>query len=227
MNDSAVHPRAALLRCFLVAILAIAFGYIEAAVVVYLRAIFHPNGFTFPIESFPLSTEFRNFAMVEVGREAATLVLIFSACLLAGQNSRQRIAYFMIIFAVWDIFYYVWLKVLIGWPVSIMDWDILFLIPLPWASPVLAPIIVSLVMLIFAVIILYCDYHGKLIKISPAERLSLCLAGIIIVVSFCIAGHYITQAEYASHFSWLLFLAGLVLAITIFAKRLLKKNSRP
>jgi len=225
MTDSATYQKAALPRFFLAVILAISFGYIEAAVVVYLRVIFHPDGFIFPISSLLLTGELHNFALVEIGREAATLVLILSACLLAGRNRRQQFAYFMIIFAVWDIFYYVWLKVLIGWPVSIMDWDILFLIPIPWASPVLAPVIVSLVMLIFAVIILYRDYQGKLISTSPIEWFFFCFAGLILVVSFCIAGNYITQADYASHFLWPLFFAGLVLAIIIFAKGLLKKNN--
>jgi len=91
------------------------------------------------------------------------------------------------------------------------------LIPLPWAGPVLAPILVSLVMLIFAIIILYRDYLGKPVKLSAAGRFLFCLAGLVIIVSFCIAGHYITQADYASHFSWPLFMAGMVIAVADFA----------
>ncbi len=196
-------------RVSIIVILGIAFGYIEAAVVVYLRQIFHPDGFVFPLPQFILADSTRSMLFVEIGREAATLVLILSACLLAGSNRRQRIAYFLIIFATWDIFFYIWLKVLLGWPASFLDWDILFLIPMIWAGPVLAPILVSLVMFISGAIILYLDYLGKQIKLMQIERFSLCIGSIIVVVSFCVAGHYVTQSDYLRHFSWPLFTAGM------------------
>jgi hypothetical protein len=47
---------------------------------------------------------------------------------------------------VWDIFYYVWLKVLLDWPASLLTPDILFLIPLPWWGPVIAPVLIALLM---------------------------------------------------------------------------------
>jgi hypothetical protein len=226
MNDSIWSPRTTLTRGSLTVLLAIAFAYIEAAVVVYLRQIFHPGGFNFPLPEFLLSDSSRDMLMTEVAREAATVVLILCASLLAGTNTCQRTAFFMIIFAVWDIFFYVWLKVLIGWPASLLDWDILFLIPLPWAGPVLAPILVSLVMLTFSVIILYRDYLGKPVKLSTIGRFLFCQAGLIIIVSFCIAGHYITQADYASQFSWLLFSSGLVIAAVTFTKSIYRTGNQ-
>jgi hypothetical protein len=36
-----------------------------------------------------------------------------------------------------------------GWPASVWDWDILFLIPLPWWGPVAAPCLIALLMLLF------------------------------------------------------------------------------
>ncbi len=121
------EPVKATMKVFcIVVIFSIAFAYIEAAVVVYLRQIFHPEGFTFPLTTFGLSPLWKRLLFTEIGREAATIVLIFTGCWLSGKNRRQRFAYFMTIFAVWDIFYYVWLKVLLDWPSSIMDWDILF-----------------------------------------------------------------------------------------------------
>jgi hypothetical protein len=215
---------AAIWRCALVVILAIAFGYIEAAVVVYLRQIFHPAGFSFPLVSFSLTAESRSMVLVEVGREAATLVLIFCAAFLCGHNRRQRLAYFLIIFAVWDIFYYVWLKVLLGWPASVMDWDVLFLIPLPWAGPVLAPVLVSLMMLVLAALILYRAFYGKPITVSAWETLGFAFAGLLIVVSFCIAGKYMQSADYASHFSWPFFSAGLLAACVVSVKCVCKKE---
>ncbi|MHC4753080.1 MAG: hypothetical protein ACYTFW_24855, partial [Planctomycetota bacterium] len=142
-------------RFCIVVVFSIAFGYIEAAVVVYLREIFHPDGFTFPMTIFGIGPHWKRFLLTEIGRETATIVLIFTGAWLFGRNLQQRFAYFLTIFAVWDIFYYVWLKVLINWPASIMDWDILFLIPVTWASPVLYPVLISITLLIFAGIILY------------------------------------------------------------------------
>ncbi len=219
-------PRAIILRWGLVVILAIAFGYIEAAVVVYLRQIFHPAGFNFPLTASLLADDSRKLLFVEVAREAATLVLMLAACLIAGTNHPQRIAYFMTIFAVWDIFYYVWLKVVLDWPASIMDWDILFLIPLPWAGPVLAPVLVSVTMLVLAAMILYRDCSGKPIKASVWDWLGFSLAGLLVVASFCIAGRYITQLDYAEHFSWPLFAAGLLAAVVVFAKCIVRTNPR-
>ncbi|MGA2093686.1 MAG: hypothetical protein ABSH16_09805 [Sedimentisphaerales bacterium] len=215
---------AAIWRCALIVLLAVAFGYIEAAVVVYLRHIFHPAGFSFPLVSFPLTAESRSMVFVEVGREAATLVLIFCAAFLSGHNRRQRLAYFLIIFAVWDIFYYVWLKVLLGWPGSIMDWDVLFLIPFPWAGPVLAPVLVSLMMLVLATLILYRDFYDRPINISVWETLGYSVSGLFVITSFCLAGRYMQSADYASHFSWLVFLAGMLASCIVSAKWIYKKE---
>ncbi|MFH1372049.1 MAG: hypothetical protein ABII09_12295 [Planctomycetota bacterium] len=224
MSDSARSAGTIIARCVIVVILAIAFGYVEAAVVVYLREIFHPDGFSFPLAAYFLADKSRDLLLTEVGREAATIVLILSACLLAGHNRRQRLAYFLIIFAVWDIFYYVWLKVLIGWPGSVLDWDILFLIPFPWAGPVLAPVLVSAAMLFFAGIILYRDSKNRPVKAGFWDWAGFSIAGVIVIISFCIAGRYMQSPDYAEHFSWLLFVAGLLGVISVFAKCVLRKT---
>ena len=212
------------IRFCIVVIFSIAFGYIEAAVVVYLREIFYPEGFTFPLAVFNIDPLFKRLFLTEVGREAATIVLIFTGAWLFGRNRRQRIAYFLIIFAVWDIFYYVWLKVLLDWPASIMDWDILFLIPTVWASPVLAPVLVSFVMLLFAIIVLYYDCHEISVKISIYDWLAFCFATLVIVISFCIAGPHTAQEDFSSYFYWPLFAAGLLFAVIIFLKCLYKSK---
>ncbi|MBN1805577.1 MAG: hypothetical protein JW837_10020 [Sedimentisphaerales bacterium] len=210
----------------IVVVFSMAFAYIESAVVVYLREIFHPDGFSFPVTVFDLSPIGRRLLLTEIGREAATLVLILTSSWLFGKNRRQRFAYFMIIFAVWDIFYYVWLKVLLGWPASVMDWDILFLIPLTWASAVLYPVLVSVALLVFAAVILYRDAHGKTIKVTLTDWLAFILAGIVIVVSFCTPGPHVTEPDYKSYFYWPLFAAGLALAVGMFIKSLVKSESR-
>ena len=202
----------------------IAFGYIEAAVVVYLRAIFYPAGFTFPLTDFGTSALWKRLLLTETAREAATLILILTGAWLFGRNRRQRFAYFLIIFAVWDIFYYVWLKALVDWPASIMDWDILFLIPVPWASPVLAPLLVSFTMLLFAMVILYRCRLGKGLKVTPADWIGFPLATLVVLASFCAAGLHITEPDFQTHFSWPLFALGLVSAVALFVRCILKSK---
>ncbi|MBN2592042.1 MAG: hypothetical protein JXA81_00940 [Sedimentisphaerales bacterium] len=213
------------IKTFLIAVVfSIAFGYIEAAVVVYLRQIFHPDGFTFPMTVFGIDALSRRILLTEIGREAATIVLIFTSAWLFGHNRQQRFAYFMIIFAVWDIFYYVWLKILLDWPASIMDWDILFLLPITWASPVLYPVLISATLIVFAAVILYRCSCGREIRATLPDWLGFCASGLIVVVSFCLPGLHITEQDYASYFYRWLFTAGYLLSIVIFMKCLLKSK---
>jgi len=213
-----------LIRLCIVVIFRIALAYIEAAVVVYLRTIFHPEGFTFPLTTFGITPSWKRLLLTEIGREASSMVLISTAAWLFGQTLQQRFAYFLAIFAVWDIFYYVWLKVLINWPNSIMDWDILFLIPIIWASPVLAPVLVSLTLLVFAIILLYRCCCGAPLKVSLTDWIGFFLAGLVVVVSFWIAGLHITAPDFQSHFHWALFALGNIGAIALFLRCLLKSK---
>lgn len=226
MCEKARHlepPATTFKRFCVVIIFGIAFAYIEAAVVVYLRTIFHPDGFAFPLHDFPIGQHY-NFLLTEIGRETATLVLILSSAWLIGRNLQQRFAYFLAIFAIWDIFYYVWLKVLLDWPASIMDWDILFLIPFAWAGPVVAPVLVSIILLVFAVILLYRDCCGRPIRAGWIEWLGFVAAGVIVVVAFCIPGPHIAEPDFQLHFYWPIFALGNIIAIALFVKCLLKSK---
>jgi hypothetical protein len=220
LSDTSAEPLKVILkRFFIVVVFSVAFAYIEAAVVVYLRAIFHPSGFVFPMPAFGISPLWKRLLLTEIGREAATLVLILTGSWLIGRTLRQRFAFFLTIFAIWDIFYYVWLKVLLDWPASIMDWDILFLIPTVWAGPVIAPVIISLILLAFAIILLCCD---RIPKTTLLDWCVFIIAALLVVVSFCIAGLHIAEPGFKSHFNWLLFVAGPLAAVVLFAKYLLK-----
>jgi len=86
---------------------------------------------------------------VESFREAATIVMIAAVGMLAGRTWRSRAGYAALAFGAWDIFYYVFLHHISGWPRTLMDWDILFLLPLPWWGPVLAPVSIALVMILW------------------------------------------------------------------------------
>ncbi len=125
-------------RLFNYAVFAVAMAYLEAAVVVYLRLLYYPEGFRFPLKIIPMDV-----AVVELGRELATLVMLWFVARLFESRFRVRFIVFLFVFGVWDLFYYFWLKVLINWPTSWLEWDILFLIPAPWIGPWLAPALVS------------------------------------------------------------------------------------
>ena len=193
--------------------------------VVYLREIFHPDGFTFPLADFGTILQRKPLLSTEIGREAATIVLMLTGAWLFGRNLQQRFAYFLVIFAVWDIFYYVWLKVLINWPGSIMDWDILFLIPIIWAGPLLAPVLISLTLLLFAVIILYRLYIGSPLEVAPIDWVGFILSALVVVISFCIAGRHIRKRDFKSHFYWPIFAVGLLSAVILFLRCLLESNA--
>ena len=225
LADMSSEPLGTAVKRFcIIVVFSIAFAYIEAAVVVYLRTIFYPSGFTFPLTEFGSGPLWKQLLLTETGREAATLVLILTSSWLFGQNLRQRFAYFLTIFAVWDIFYYIWLKILINWPATIMDWDILFLIPAPWASPVLAPVLVSLTLLLFASAILYRDCCASPLRATLTDWLGFILAALVVVASFCIAGLHVAEPDFQSHFYWPLFALGYVSAVALFLKCLLKSR---
>lgn len=128
---------------------AAAFAFVESSVVVYLRALYYPEGFSFPLQMI------RNeHLFVELAREAATIVMLVTAGMIAGDHKWEKFSYFIFAFGVWDIFYYVWLKVVLDWPASIFDWDILFLIPMPWIGPVIVPVLISLFLIAAGILIL-------------------------------------------------------------------------
>ena len=157
---------------------AIAMGYLEAAVVVYLRALYYPDGFSFPLKEMS-----QTLAITELYREVATLVMIFSIGVLAAEYWLHRFAWFLVVFSTWDITYYVVLKLLLNWPPSLFTTDILFLLPGIWTGPVIAPVINSLTMLLLASVILYVgDDHRKTLKL-PALAWILLVAGSAIVLA--------------------------------------------
>lgn len=139
-------------------VFSLAMGYLEAVVVVFLRELYYPSGFCFPL--VPMDA---TLAKIEFCREAATLVMLAGIGYLAGKTPNQRLAAFLYAFAIWDLGYYLFLKLVLNWPESLLTWDILFLIPVPWIGPVLAPCLLSLTMGVLASVLVR----------MPAHRLSL------------------------------------------------------
>ena len=134
--------RTNLFRWWLVVVFAAAMAWVEAAVVFYLRSLMHRIE---PYQPDPLPV-MGGFASVELPREFATLVMLFVVGWLAGRTWRARLGFFALAFGIWDIFYYLFLKIICGWPHSLLDWDVLFLLPMPWWGPVLAPVLISLLL---------------------------------------------------------------------------------
>lgn len=125
-----------------ISLFAIAMGFLETSVVIYLRELFYPFGFEFPLKPIPVF-----IARVEFLRELATLIMLIACGIFAGRTRLERFAYFIFAFAIWDLFYYAFLYLSLGWPQSLHTWDILFLIPLPWVGPVWAPCLLCLLMM--------------------------------------------------------------------------------
>jgi hypothetical protein len=136
--------------CWLaVVVFALAMGWLEAATVYYLRVLVDRVE---PYQSNPLP-ERAGLEEVELAREAATLVMLFTVGVLAARAWQTRLAYMAVAFGVWDISYYVFLKAMSGWPRSLLDWDILFLLPLPWWGPVLAPVSIAVLMIVWGTVL--------------------------------------------------------------------------
>jgi len=127
----------------------IAFGHLEAVVVVYIREI---------IGIIPTPEQLNPEVMaqlpgwlipVEQTREAATIVMLAALALVAGRYGRQRLGVFLYTFGIWDVIYYVSLKIMLGWPASLATMDCLFLIPVPWYFPVWVPVGIAVLMIIW------------------------------------------------------------------------------
>lgn len=157
----------------------ISFGFLEAIVVVYLRAIYYPNGF-----SFPLTLLDPQMLKVEIVREICTIIMLATIGWILGKTKGERFSFFIFVFGVWDIFYYVALKIFLDWPQTILEWDVLFLIPITWIGPVLAPVICSIGMIIIALIYVYMQGKGYEIKFRSLQILLITLGVLIIIYTF-------------------------------------------
>jgi hypothetical protein len=124
-----------------VAMYGVAMAYVEAAVVSYLREM---RGIDDLMHDLPTTLD--RFVAIEIGREAMTVVMLLSVGWIAGRALQDRLGFFVFAFGLWDLAYYGWLSLFEGWPRSPLDWDILFLIPVPWWGPVLAPALIATMM---------------------------------------------------------------------------------
>ena len=171
------HPW--LSRVIWTVVFGIAFGYVEAAVVAYLRALYYPGGFEFPLRQIPTA-----MVGVEFFREAATIVMLGAVGCLTGRSRWGRFGGFLLAFGVWDIAFYLWLVVILRWPASLFDWDILFLIPLPWIGPVISAVVIALVMVTGGTWLIATESSGAAIRLTWKAFLAGILGTILLLYSF-------------------------------------------
>ncbi|RIK55322.1 MAG: hypothetical protein DCC59_01260 [Chloroflexi bacterium] len=214
-----------------VGLFAVAMAYLESAVVVYLRRLYGINDLIQSVSPFD-----PQIGTIELGREAATLVMLLSVGWIAGKKFTSRLGFAVFAFGIWDIFYYIWLRVFIGWPQTLLDPDLLFLIPLPWWGPILSPVLVALLMVFGGAIMVLSEEHEIAIRPTFADWGA--LAGGILLMLYA----FMTDALSAlpanaqtlsqlkpSVFNWPVFLIGfamVVLFVWRIEKPILQKTLR-
>ena len=199
-------------------------AYLESAVVVYLRAIYYQEGFGFPLA--PLKP---GMAAIEVGREAATLVMLLGVAMVMSDDRWERFLIFSLSFGVWDIFYYVWLWVFLDWPPSLLTWDVLFLIPVPWIGPVLAPIIVSVALIVGSLLLLHVKRQGTQLALPTSLWLLASAGGVVVLLSFTLDYRAVLAQMEPPPFRWWLFATGVACAaaaLTLGMSRLTQGGTR-
>jgi len=194
----------------------LAFGLLEGAVVTYLRRLFYAGA---PLDAplFPLRVSGGDVLATEIAREAATLVMLAGIAMLAERRAERRFAAFALSFGLWDLAYYAMLKAAIGWPRGLLEWDILFLIPAPWASPVLAPVLISLALVGCAALLLL-RREGAPPALRGRDWWALVACGALVLATFFWNTPRIARLELPRDYPWWLFTLGWLAGLAGFAR---------
>lgn len=189
---------------FWIAIYAIAMALLEAVAVAYIRGLGRLSH-----SGVDVSAYFR----LELWREAATLVMLLAVAWAVGRRWPDRLAYGLFAFGLWDIWYYIWLRLFIDWPASLLDWDTLFLLPFRWSGPVLSPVLIAGLMCITAVTILSQQARGKRPSITLSRLITLVIGAVLALYTFMQAPIHAWLWAYVEpiQFPWSLFLLALTL----------------
>ena len=198
----------------------LAFGLLEAAVVVYLRAAIGA-GAALPADG----PAFDSYVALEVARELATLVMIVSVGWLAGRSGLERLAWAAVVFGTWDITYYVGLRVVTGWPPALDAWDVLFLVPAAWVGPVWAPIVVSGALIGTGLLAARWLGAGGRIALGRGEAIGGLAGGALVIASFLVDSARVVAGDLAPWSGWPLFWMGMTVA-SLAAGRALRASMR-
>jgi len=225
-------------------IFATSMGFLEAIVVVYIRELYYPDGFHFPLKELPPW-----LIVIEWIREITTLLMLGTVGWISGKTFLKRFSVFLFIFGVWDIIYYIGLKIFLDWPESLLTWDILFLIPITWVGPVLAPVLCSQLMILVSVIFDILQSENKLLRLDKKEIILMITGAAIIYVTYTvdfgmilIKGHFLKDFSnlpenpeflkilttwVPQRFNWTIFAIGIVIifsGLILVLKRAVKKH---
>jgi hypothetical protein len=204
---------------------------VEGAVVVYLREIYYDGVFEFPVRIrwADGAIVFDHMSYIELGREIATILMLVAVGCAAGRSAWQKFGFFMVSFGVWDVFFYLWLWVMIRWPESLLTWDLLFLVPLPWVGPVIAPVLIALAMFAAGSLIVFYDDRGQRICWRWYDWVIILGCALVMVVAFCLDWRNILQVPAdpphtgePNPFAWWLFGPVYALSVTYFVVRFLR-----
>ena len=194
-------------RLLWLTIFVIAMAQLEATVVVYLRELFYPEGFEFPLKIIR-----GRIAWIEVGREVSTVVMLVAiAKLAAPRDAWRQFAAFLWSFGLWDVLYYFWLWVMLGWPESPLTWDVLFLIPLPWVGPCLAPMLIAGIMMASGLVLESLRDRDKEVRVRRPEWVLTIGGALGLITIFVWDAPAVIEGEMPGAFPWSLYLV--VLAV--------------
>jgi hypothetical protein len=217
------------------------FGYVEAAAVVYIRAVYEPiHRRLFPDRApddlFPAFTQDQwsregpaslRSPVLEVGRELGTVLLVALLAWGTSRGAAQGFASFMLAFGVWDLAYYVWLYALTGWPHSLWDQDLVFAAPLPWVGPVLAPVLVAAVMVVTAGIFFRREAAGRPVRPRRGHWVAVLAGGLAVMVAFWWDFRNILAGGVPGPFNWPLLAAGLAVGLAGFGHAVAVSEAAP
>lgn len=201
-------------------LLALAFGWIEATVVVYLREIsvresaLHTISYL-PNLQVPLMSLPGPLVALEMAREGCTLVLLGAVAWLAGRRGADRIGAFLLAFGIWDIAYYAVLWLVSGWPDSIRMWDVLFLIPAPWVAPVWAPVTIATLFVLSGSYLFWTADRAR--RYRGADVGVLVIAAGLTLAAFLAGANAVIDHRLPERFPLWVFWSGVVLGVAWFA----------
>lgn len=186
----------------------LAMGYLEATVVVYLRAALGLGASTVVVPVADAAV-FEAYAGIEIARELATLVMIAVVGWLAGRSWLERLAWAAVVFGTWDIAYYVGLWLTIDWPPALDTWDVLFLVPMTWVGPAWAPMMVSVALVGFGLAAAGASRSGRRVVVGRWSLLLAVTGGALVILSFLLDADRVLAGDFAAWSGWPLFWLGM------------------
>jgi hypothetical protein len=194
-----------------VIVFAVAMAYLESAVVVYLSGALGARvGDIFPLRP---AVEAGTLVAIEVGREAATLVMIAAVGWLVGRTGLERLAWSAVVFGAWDIGYYGWLVVFAGWPASPATTDLLFLLPVPWVGPFWSPVVVSMALMGFGLLAARRLGAGGRVALRPWHVAGGVGGGLLCILSWTLDSAVVAAGGLPGVYPWPIFVAGMGAAL--------------